>query len=266
MIVKGNLGQILIKQGELAQARELLTEALKGSQELGDREGAAYAHAAIGEIHRRTGDTTRARQELHQSLDMGMDIGHGFLASEAYLLLAMIELDTGDAGQSIRMLDDSLAHAHRAHAPLLQTRAQVGQTYAAVAGGRLEEAQQLAAATLVKAVHLGLRGQIAELAVLQARIARLRGDWREAARLLDAHVTIDSSALEGAIRPDLLVLGYWEALERAGDPRAAQALSTGLAYLDDFAARIDDPKLRDGFLNHVPAHVRLATAGRAGKG
>ena len=34
-------------------------------------------------------------------------------------------------------------------------------------------------------------------------------------------------------------------------PRAAQALSTALAYLDDFAARIDDPKLRDGFLNQV---------------
>lgn len=209
---------------------------------------------------------SQARQQLRESLDMGMDIGHGSLASEALLLLAMIELDAGDIGESLRLLDDSLAHAQLAQSPLTETRAQVGRAYALVAGGRLDEAQQLAAATAAEALGLGLRGQIAELAVLQARITGSQGDWSEAAGLLDAAEPMDSDALEGAIRTDLLVLGYWEALEEAADPRAAQALTAGRAYLDDFAARIGDPKLGDGFLHHVPAHVRLAAAARAGKG
>ena len=56
------------------------------------------------------------------------------------------------------------------------------------------------------------------------------------------------------------MLTCWEVLAEAGDPRAADALTAALAYLDDFAARIDEPDLRAGFLHNVEAHATLAAA------
>ena len=71
---------------------------------------------------------------------------------------------------------------------------------------------------------------------------------------------IDGDVLEGALRPGEMLLACWEILAEARDPRASHALQAGLDYLDDFAARIDDPELRTGFLSNIPAHATLAAA------
>ena len=72
---------------------------------------------------------------------------------------------------------------------------------------------------------------------------------------------IDDEALEAALRPGEMLLARWEILVQAGDERAGDALRAGVDFIETFAARIDDPELRTGFLTGIPAHVTLGAAG-----
>ena len=63
-VVKSNLGAILLQEGELGQARRLITEGLALCQELDDREGVAVALGVLGDTLRRAGDHERAQENL----------------------------------------------------------------------------------------------------------------------------------------------------------------------------------------------------------
>lgn len=264
-VVRSNLGTILLQEGELGPARQLINEGLEGCLELDDREGVACALGALGDLYRRVGDHQEAQHTLRRSLAIALEIGFDFLASDDVLFLGLDELDSGRVTEAISLLDDSLEHARRAQSPLAETRAQVARTYGFLADGQLEQAQLAANAARAGAQHLDLGALVVEVDVLRARIAALRGGRDEALRLVEtAQAQIDSDVLEGSIRPGEMMLACWRILDELGDPRAATALRAGRDFLDDFASRIDDEQLCTGFLRHVPAHVALASAGRVG--
>ncbi len=266
-VVKSNLSAILLQEGELGGARRLIDEGLALCQELGDREGVAVALGVLGDIYRRGGDHTRARENLRRSIDAALSIAFDYQASDAYLSLALDALDSGDAETGRACLDHALERARLASSPLGLTRAQVGLAYASLAAGRLAEAQDETAAATEGAEQLGLRGLIVEVAVQRATIASRRGDLDEAVRLVEAVAEeIDADALEAALRPGEMLLGRWEILARAGDPRAPEALRAGLDFIDTFASRIDDPELLSGFLTGIPAHAALRAAGQGAGG
>lgn len=259
-VVKSNLGAILLQEGELGQARRLISEGLELCQELGDREGVGVALGMLGDTYRRAGDHVGAQDCLRRSIDVALDIGFDFQASDAYLSLALDLLEAGDVDAAPDLLDHSLERARLASSPLAEARAQVGRAYAFLATGHLDSADAAATAAREGAEVLELHGLLVETAVLQARIAQRRGDIGEALRRLEASPAIDVDALEGALRPGDMVLARWEILGSAGDPRAATALQAGLEFIEEFAARIDEPDLRDGFLTGIPAHASLAAA------
>jgi class 3 adenylate cyclase/tetratricopeptide (TPR) repeat protein len=261
-VLLSNLGAILLQEGELGEARRLICEGLELCQELGDREGTAVALGMLGDAYRRAGDHARATEPLRRSVELALEIGFAYQASDAELCLALDALDTGDPDAALDRVDAALEHARLASSPLAESRALVARAYACLAVGRADEAAAAAASAAEGAEHLQLRGLRLEVAVLQASIARRRGELGEAVRLAQAAAReLDLEALEAALRPGAVLLARWEILAEAGDPDAGEALQAGAAFLDAFAARIDDAELRAGFLTGIPAHARLAAAG-----
>lgn len=263
-VVTSNLGAILLQEGELGAARRLIGEGLGLCEELGDREGVGVALGMLGDTYRRAGDHARAQASLRRSIDLALDIGFDYQASDAYLSLALDTLEAGDADAAAPLMDHALERARLASSPLAEARAQVGRAYACLSAGRLAEAQDAATAAGVGAEPLELRGLLVEIAVQRARVAQRRGALGEAVRRVETVAgEIDVDVLEAALRPGEMLLARWEILSEAGDPRAAEALSAGVGFVDDFASRIDDPELRTGFLTGIPAHAVLGAA-RAG--
>ena len=261
-VVTSNLGAILLQEGELGQARRLISEGLALCQELGDREGVGVALGMLGDLYRRAGDHARAQENLHRSVEVALEIAFDFQASDAYLSLAIDALDAGDADAARAWLVQALEHAQLASSPLAQVRAQVALAYAWLAAGGVAEAQDAATDAGEGAERLELRGLLHEVAVQHARIAQRRGDLDEAVRLVEAAAReVDVEALEGALRPGEMLLARWEILVEAGDPRARDALSAGLDFIESFASRVGDPELRTGFLTDIPAHAVLRAAG-----
>jgi class 3 adenylate cyclase/tetratricopeptide (TPR) repeat protein len=260
-VLTSNLGAILLQEAELGQARRLISEGLELCLELGDREGVAVAMGMLGDTYRRAGDHRRAREHLQRSVDLALEIAFDFQASDAYLCLAIDALDTGDADAACALVDHALERARLASSPLAEARAQVGRAYASLAVASLPEAHQSAAAAQEAAERLGLHGLLLEIAIQQARIAQRQGDLGRAVRLVEtAAREVDLEALEAALRPGEMLLARWQILVEAGDRRADEALSAGLDLLDAFAARIDEPELRAGFLTGIPAHAVLRAA------
>ncbi|HEX6888267.1 MAG TPA: adenylate/guanylate cyclase domain-containing protein, partial [Candidatus Nanopelagicales bacterium] len=264
-VVTSNLGAILLQEGELGQARRLISEGLALCQELGDREGVAVAFGVLGDTYRRAGDHERAQDHLRRSVELALEIAFDFQASDAYLCLALDALDGGLPEAATELVDRALERARLASSPLAEARALVARAYACLALGRSAEAQEAATAAGAGAERLGLHGLVREVEVLHARIALCRGDLDDAVRHVEtAGRGIDLEALEVTLRPGGMLLARWEILARAGSSLAPEALRAAGQFLDEFAARIDEPDLRRGFLTGIPAHVQLRAALSAG--
>ena len=114
-----------------------------------------------------------------------------------------------------------------------------------------------------KAEQFGLANLALEARAGLARAAVQRNDLGEAMLLIDRlFPDLDPVNLQGCLQPGEVYRTCWQVLNSCHDPRAATVLLAASTYLDETAARIDEDDLRDGFLNHVPAHVELGRARR----
>jgi class 3 adenylate cyclase/tetratricopeptide (TPR) repeat protein len=260
-VVKSNLGAILLQEGELGEARRLITEGIQLCLDLGDREGGAVALGILGDIYRRAGDHARAEENLLRSLAVAREIDFDFLMSDDLLYLGFEAADVGRADDAVSLMDESIEHARRASSPLAEVRARIGRGYVLLLTARVDEAETSLRSARIEAERLDLSALVVEVDVVLARAAQSRGDLEEAVGLIGSVVDrLDGDVLEGALRPGDLVLTTWQVLAAAGDRRAADALTGALDYVDDFAGRIDDPELREGFLHDVSAHAVLGRA------
>ena len=74
------------------RAGEYLQLALSKSNEIGDREGLAYAHHLLAEIHLAQGDLTQALRSGQLALDVADDIGARFYQANAHKVLGQAHL------------------------------------------------------------------------------------------------------------------------------------------------------------------------------
>jgi hypothetical protein len=109
------------------------------------------------------------------------------------------------------------------------------------------EAEVLAVAPLVAESRAALGWALARTAEVAEAVGLVE-------HVLDQ---LDLAVLGGAIAPGDVYLACWRVLSMAGYPRAAAVLEAAGRFLDEVADRIDDPDLRTGFLEKVPAHVEL---------
>ena len=90
---------------------------------------------------------------------------------------------------------------------------------------------------------------------MQAEVAVEGGEGDQALTLLQA---IETSTPGRAETPYLIGLVHAETLFAAGqDARASAALAAARERLLDRAARVDDPELRDSFLQRIPENARI---------
>ncbi len=136
--VDNDLGDLLLKQGQLDAAEKHLLQALSGFDELNiDRRGRGNVLIGLGEVELRRGSMERATQYLLQAWDSGVATGERIVIAECRLLLAQVEERNENQSfadehfdAAIRVLEelgmsDRLRDAHMAYAELLDARLDV---------------------------------------------------------------------------------------------------------------------------------------------
>jgi len=133
--VEIDLGDLLLKQGQLDSAEEHLLKALAGSNELKmDRKGRGYILTNLGEVHLRRNDLSAATDYLEQALEVAEAIGERIVLANARILLGRLEERKGNPRLAddqfdiaIQILEelgmpDRLRDAHMEYAELLEAR------------------------------------------------------------------------------------------------------------------------------------------------
>jgi tetratricopeptide (TPR) repeat protein len=133
--VEGDLGDLLLQQGQLDSAEEHLLKALEGSNELKmDRRGRGYILTNLGEVYLRRNDLSPARDYLEQAVEVARAVGERIVLANAGVLLGQLEERKGnrrladdhfeDAIQILEELGmpDRLRDAHMEYAEVLEAR------------------------------------------------------------------------------------------------------------------------------------------------
>ena len=136
--VENDLGDLLLREGQLDAAEEHLTRALVGCTELRiDRRGRGFVLNGLGELYVRRGQLQRAKEFLSGALESGEASGEKLVVAGAQLLMGQLEerlgnRTTADAAftTAIAILDpldmpDRRRDAHMDYAEVLDARGDV---------------------------------------------------------------------------------------------------------------------------------------------
>jgi len=136
--VEGDLGDMLLQQGQIDTAEQHLLKALRGSNELRmDRRGHGYILTNLGDVHLRRGELTEANEYLMQALEMAEAIPERIVVANARVLLGKLNERLGNAAladdhveAAIQILEqlampDRLRDAHMEYAELLDARGDI---------------------------------------------------------------------------------------------------------------------------------------------
>jgi tetratricopeptide (TPR) repeat protein len=137
--LQNDLGDLLLRQGQLDSAEQHLRAALAGSTALQmDRRGRGYILANLGEVSLRRGHLDLARRQLNEALDAGSVAGERVVIANAHALLGQVAHRQDDfklasehfdsAIQILEALDmpNRLRECHIACAEMFYARGDVG--------------------------------------------------------------------------------------------------------------------------------------------
>jgi tetratricopeptide (TPR) repeat protein len=97
--------------GEVASARNHLTEALALARELGNKRELAAALNALGQLHRMQGELDAAEPIYGDVVALARELDNGDIAAIGLLNLAMVSIGRGATGPARGMLLEVLAIA-----------------------------------------------------------------------------------------------------------------------------------------------------------
>jgi tetratricopeptide (TPR) repeat protein len=265
--------ELAMHAGDPAGYIQHLEAAVTCFSEAGDVRHACLQRANIGNGYLQLGAYARAKGLLREAIAVGEPMRLGFIAPvRANLGFVLARL--GDLGEALEIETAALEQCSREGyrrfetvariylAQILWLRTESGLDGAAAtdsAAGRAEEELQAAVAGSTSAPPVRAYA-LANLAALLFALGR-PGEARAA-----AEEAMDSlRALEGVEEGESLIrLQHALALEAAGDTAgAAAAVGEARRRLLERAGRINDPRLRRSFLDHIPENARtLAMAAR----
>lgn len=220
--ILANLGGAYLEIGDYAKAEQMHWDALALCREMSDREGEAVSLDALGRIAQGQGDLTGAITYCQAALTLDSEIGYRRGEGYAATHLGLVLLETGDAAGAQVAFQRAL-DVHRALDP--------------ESGGAIDDLAGLA----VAAMALGEESQA--IAYAQEALS-----W------------LTANGVERVEYPVQVYLYCHRVLDTAGLP--SDALAAAHALLNQQAARIDDARIRDSFLENVPFNreVLLLTA------
>jgi eukaryotic-like serine/threonine-protein kinase len=271
--------EFAIHGGDPAGYIQHLEAAVKCFSQAGDVRDACLQRSNIGNGYLQLGAYARAKGLLREAIAVGEPMRLGFIASvRANLGFVLARL--GDLGEALEIettaLDQCIREGYRRFemvariylAQVLWLRAESGldgtvggdpEAKGASAAGRAEEELRAAVAGSTSAPPIRAYA-LANLAALLFALGRPREAHAVAEEAMD--ILRD---LEGVEEGEALIrLEHALALEAAGDlAGAAAAVGEARRRLLERANRINDPRLRRSFLDHIPENARtLAMAAR----
>jgi non-specific serine/threonine protein kinase len=113
MLALMRAGLLAIYQGDLARADELLSEALRQAEALGDLRTEAETRIGLAVAHRRQGDARRALTLTDEGLRLGQALADEWLVGLALLQGGIAHRDAGAADLAVTALDESTERLRR---------------------------------------------------------------------------------------------------------------------------------------------------------
>ncbi|MBC7705628.1 MAG: hypothetical protein H7274_16990 [Rhodoferax sp.] len=217
----GSLGAVWLELGDFGQARRDLEEALRLHEALGDRALVPIVMANLSQLALWQSEGADARDKALAALQIAESV-------QALDLQALALWCLGNAEFAARHFEEASAAFQRAHAitePIgsaLQHDALAGQARVSLVTGN--------------AVYA--------LALIEPLLAHLKGE----------------GSLEGTLGERLIQLTCYQVLMACRDERAIGVLERMHARLEERAATITDPSLRESFLSNVPENREIIKA------
>lgn len=247
--------------GQHRAAGGCFAQALRISEETGDRRGEEFALIMLGGNALFQGDAARAERFYDRALPLCRALGDGL--GESYLLLgrALLARRVWDDERAIAAAEAALELAQRVGVRRLESSVLrlLGRSWLVLgqdarAAIAFEQARELS-------LMVGNAPLAAESSAGLAAAALATGD--DAAAL--AHVATILDLLQGdgplgSTDPAFIYLTCYRVLDAAGDARAAGILAAGRARILARAAALDDPDRAERYLENVPSHRALMQA------
>ena len=251
-----DLGSVAGQQGDILGARNRLLEALQASQSLGDQLSAAMILSNLGNISIDLGLFEEADNYLGQSLAISRPNGNLRCQGSGEIHYARLALLGGD-------LAEARAAAKRAITIAQQINDVQYEQEATILLGRALLAIDAAQAIPVfgRAAQLGREygpaSILAEALVGKAASLDLPTQADQAAKLL---ADVEALVMNGATLPRYLRLQRILLSQAIGHPLPAGELESLHADLMSSAAKIDDARLRQRYLEIVPENRAIVAA------
>ncbi len=231
------------------------------NRDTGNRRGEAISLSTVGCGWMDLGEHTRAAHELEASLRLLRANGDRVIEVATLSCLSTVALRQGDAARALVLAQTAVETAAAVQAHDMQAIALSKLGNARYALGQLDAAAR--AYRQCHALALGLDEPVQHDALAGlARVALAQRQPGQALQLLEGLLVqgATAGALDGAEEPRLIELTVHQVLLALGDPRAGDWLLRAHGELQATAAHIHDAALRQGFLEHIPAHHEIEAA------
>ena len=187
-LVQSGLARVYYEWNRLAEAEELAETAVQLSQQFGLGPILLFSALALSQIRQARGDGAGALAILTQAEQLLKRSQMAFLDLRLATATARLRLRQGDVARAGGWADQFVADYGLAHAAEPGDWFEFEYTLLAavwLAQGRLDEAADLLAQMLLSAEAAGRHNQIIEIFIIQALIARARGEMETAVTILD---------------------------------------------------------------------------------
>jgi predicted ATPase/class 3 adenylate cyclase len=261
------LSVMLERQDEQMRSLDMDQQCLQIIRALGERQAEGLTLANLGEGWLKVGEHRQALHFLEDGLRLLRSVGDRRMESMVLSNLSILALRQGENAQALARAQAALDIAIAIEGAEFQVAAGCALGQAELALGRTSAAlKSFQRARTAAFAHADARLHDASAGIAQVALAQ--GDTQVAMQAIEAlmehletHVT-----LEGTESPRRILLTCHQVLLSARDLREAALLERAHRELQQRAATLSDPALRQGFLNNIPEHREIVATWTAQRG
>jgi tetratricopeptide (TPR) repeat protein len=261
------LSVMLERQDEQMHSLDMDQQCLQIIRALGERQAEGLTLANLGEGWLKVGEHRQALHFLEDGLRLLRSVGDRRMESMVLSNLSILALRQGENAQAFARAQAALDIAIAIEGAEFQVAAGCALGQAELALGRTSAAlKSFQRARTAAFAHADARLHDASAGIAQVALAQ--GDTQVAMQAIEAlmehletHVT-----LEGTESPRRILLTCHQVLLSARDLREAALLERAHRELQQRAATLSDPALRQGFLNNIPEHREIVATWTAQRG
>lgn len=258
LFISQNLGSFHWTANHFTAANRYLRQTLAYAQQAQLNDRIAFAHACLGAVAYTVGDYAGARRDCDEALREYGELGDRMLEAQMLTTLAALYLEMGEnavAGDyCARAFASPAAQTFtiQREALLIQGHVQRAAGQWAAARASYEAAYAVSQQTNLVATWLPVQAYLAILALEQGAT----GAALTAVEPVLANFA--EMSLSAAQRPQELLWLAYQILAANHDPRATTILHQAWTLVQDQLAQIEEPRLRETFLNNVPVNREVA--------